>query len=52
MHDESVIKLLENRLSTNKYAGIGEFHAYGNDVNTNVLRRVISLAKQYGIFLH
>ncbi len=52
MHDESVIKLLENRLSTNKYAGIGEFHAYGNDVNTKVLRRVISLAKQYGIFLH
>ena len=52
MHDDSIIKLLETRLSTNKYAGIGEFHAYGNDVNTNVLRRVVSLAKQYGIFLH
>jgi hypothetical protein len=52
MHDDSIIKLLETRLSTNKYAGIGGFHAYGNDVNTNVLRRVVSLAKQYGIFLH
>lgn len=52
MHDDSIIKLLETRLSTNKYAGIGGFHAYGNDVNTNVLRRVVSLAKQYSIFLH
>ena len=52
MHDDSIIKLLETRLSTNKYAGIGGFHAYGNDVNTNVLRRVVSLAKQYGIFMH
>ncbi|MGB0575778.1 MAG: hypothetical protein ACPGPC_06425 [Alphaproteobacteria bacterium] len=50
MHDDSVIKMLETRLATNKYAGIGEFHAFGNDVNTNALRRVISLAKQYGIF--
>ncbi len=52
MHDNTVIQLLESRLAKYKYAGIGEFHAYGDDVETKVLRSVISLAKKYGIFLH
>jgi len=50
--DESVIKLLEQRLAKYKYAGIGEFHIFGDDTDLPVMRRVVELAKEYGIFLH
>ena len=52
MHDETVIDMLTDRLSRFKYYGIGEFHAFGDDIDLPVLQSVISLAKQYGIFLH
>lgn len=50
--DESVIPMLEERLAANRYAGIGEFHIYGEDADAPVMRRVVELAKQHGIFLH
>jgi Amidohydrolase len=50
--DETVIDLLEDRLKTNTYAGIGEFHIFGEDANLPVMRRVVELADQYKIFLH
>lgn len=50
--DESVVKYLEEKLSRFKYAGIGEFHIYGADVDLPVPRRMIQLAKQYNLFLH
>lgn len=50
--DETVIKLLEDRLANNRYAGIGEFHIFGDDVFLPVMKRVVSLAKEYRIFLH
>jgi hypothetical protein len=51
-YDESVIDMLSERLSKNRYAGIGEFHAFGEDIELPVLQQVIGLAKQYGIYLH
>jgi hypothetical protein len=51
-YDESVITMLSERLSEYRYAGIGEFHAFGEDIELPVLRQVIGLAKQYGIYLH
>jgi len=51
-YDESVVAMLRERLSQNRYAGIGEFHAFGEDIELPVLRQVIRLAKQYGIYLH
>ncbi len=51
-YDESVINLLTENLARNRYYGIGEFHAYGDDINLPVLQSVISLASHYGIFLH
>jgi hypothetical protein len=51
-YDESVVAMLSERLSQNRYAGIGEFHAFGDDIELPVLRQVIGLAKQYGIYLH
>jgi hypothetical protein len=50
--DETVIDMIEDRLSRNTYAGIGEFHIFGDDTNLPVMKRVVELAKQYGIFLH
>ncbi len=52
LHDETVIPMLENLLAKNTYAGIGEFHVYGDDAKLPVLRRVVELAKEYHIFLH
>ena len=51
-YDESVVAMLSERLNQNRYAGIGEFHAFGDDIELPVLRQVIGLAKQYGIYLH
>lgn len=50
--DPTVVDMLKDRLSKNRYAGIGEFHIYGADADSPVMRAVVQLAKQYGIFLH
>ncbi len=50
--DETVIDLLREKLSKNTYAGIGEFHAFGDDVKKPVMQAVISFASEYDIFLH
>ena len=50
--DPSIIQHVEARLKANTYAGIGEFHAYGADADTLVMRRMVELAKEYRIFLH
>ncbi|MEM7407388.1 MAG: amidohydrolase family protein [Pseudomonadota bacterium] len=52
LHDETVVPMLDDLLKRNRYAGIGEFHAYGEDIDLPVLQRVIQLAKQHRIFLH
>jgi len=51
-YDETVPSMLSERLRKYRYAGIGEFHAYGEDIELPVLQQVIDLAKQYGIYLH
>jgi hypothetical protein len=52
MRDESVIPYLEESLKKHLYVAIGEFHLYGADADLPVPRRMVELAKQYGIFLH
>ena len=52
MRDPSIIAHVEGRLEANTYAGIGEFHAYGADADTPVMRRMIELARERKIFLH
>jgi predicted TIM-barrel fold metal-dependent hydrolase len=52
MRDESVIAYLEENLKKRRYVGIGEFHLYGADADLPVPRRMVQLAKQYGLFLH
>ena len=50
--DPSVVPYLEGRLARHRYAGIGEFHVYGEDAASPVLARVIALAREHRIFLH
>ncbi|MCR9139444.1 MAG: amidohydrolase family protein [Alphaproteobacteria bacterium] len=52
MHDPTVIDYVEDNLAKNKYFAIGEFHAYGDDINTPVLQRIIALAKEHNLLLH
>jgi hypothetical protein len=52
MKDASIIAHVEGRLKANTYAGIGEFHVYGADADTAVMRRMVELAKERKIFLH
>lgn len=50
--DDTVIPYLEDRLSKYKYAGIGEFHLYGENADLPVPRRMVQLARKHGLFLH
>ena len=52
MHDPSVITYVESRLARFRYKAIGEFHAYGDDIKTEVLQRIIALAKEHKLLLH
>ena len=52
IHDETVVELVASRLRKNTYAGIGEFHVFGDDANLPVMQEVIKLAHKYSIFLH
>lgn len=50
--DESVTDYLEQKLSQNRYVGIGEFHLYGADADLPVPRRMVELARKHNLFLH
>jgi len=52
MYDETVVSMLSERLERNYYAGIGEFHAFGDDIDLPVLQQVIALADKHRVFLH
>lgn len=52
MHDPSVIDYLEKNLATNHYEAIGEFHAFGDDIKTPVIQRLIVLARERNLLLH
>lgn len=52
MQDETILDYVEKNLAENTYRAIGEFHAFGDDINTKVLQRIIVLAKEYGLLLH
>lgn len=52
MHDSSVVTHLEQRLARYRYAAIGEYHIYGADADVPVVKRVVQLAREHGLFLH
>lgn len=52
IEDDTVPAMLGDLLAKNTYAGIGEFHVYGADVDKPVVRQVIELARRHRVFLH
>ena len=49
---KALIAHVEERLKKYRYAAIGEFHVYGADADLPVMRRMVQLAKQHGLWLH
>ena len=52
MHDPSVIEYLSEKLAQFEYEAIGEFHAYGDDIQTKVIQTMIGMARERNLLLH
>jgi hypothetical protein len=52
VRDEAILTYVEERLRRYTYVAIGEFHLYGADAELPVPRRIVQLARQYGLMLH
>ena len=50
--DPSILPYIEGRLALKIHKGIGEFHLFGGQTQTPVIKRVIDLAVRDGIYLH
>lgn len=52
MYDTSLITYLKAELNKRNYVALGEFHAFGDEVDTPVSQDMIALAKQHNLILH
>jgi hypothetical protein len=52
VRDDGIVRYLEARLARYRYAGIGEFHLFGEEAELPVPRRLVALAREYGLLLH
>lgn len=52
VHVADVVRYMEERLKQYRYAGVGEFHLYGDDADLAVPRRMVALAREHGLVLH
>jgi hypothetical protein len=52
MHDATVPPYLRERLTGQRYVGIGEFHLQGEEADLPVVREVVQLARQHDLMLH
>jgi hypothetical protein len=50
--DSTIPAYLEGRLKRQVYKGIGEFHLFGGQANTPVIKWLVDLAAQKNLFLH
>jgi len=50
--DPTVVPYLEQRLARGIHRGIGEFHLYGAEARSPVVRQVAELAARHRLFLH
>ncbi len=52
MHDPTVVPYLEQRLTSDRYVAIGEFHINGADAELPIVRQVVELAREHDLILH
>jgi hypothetical protein len=50
--EPAVVAYVEERLKRYRYVGLGEFHLYGEQAELAVPRRLVALAREYGLVLH
>ncbi|MFN0039087.1 MAG: amidohydrolase family protein [Burkholderiales bacterium] len=50
--DPATATFIENELAKGIYRGIGEFHLNGDEAGTPVVRRIVELARDRGLWLH
>ncbi len=50
--DPAALQYVKDRLATNRYASIGEFHLFGADADLPIPREIVKLAKQHNLILH
>jgi len=50
--DIRTLSLIETELARGGYRGIGEFHVFGDDAGSDVMRRIVDLAVKRGLYLH
>ena len=50
--DPDALAYVEALLAKNRYASIGEFHLYGDDVELPIPQRIVQLADEHNLILH
>ena len=50
--DQTVVTHILERIARFNYVGIGEFHIYGADADSPVMRRIVGIAREHGLVLH
>jgi predicted TIM-barrel fold metal-dependent hydrolase len=50
--DPAVLAYMEQRLALGIHRGIGEFHLFGGQADTPVIRRMLELTVKHGLYLH
>ncbi len=50
--DEAALEYVEELLTTNHYASLGEFHLYGETADLPIPRRIVELAAKHNLVLH
>jgi hypothetical protein len=52
INDPTIVDYIEGRLKAFRYRAMGEFHAYGADIDKPVVQRMLALAREYKLLLH
>ena len=50
--DPAILAMIQNELARGIYKGIGEFHIFGHDADSDGFARFVTLASQHGLWLH
>ena len=50
--DPAILVMIERELARGIYKGIGEFHIFGHDADSEGFARFVALASQHGLWLH
>lgn len=52
VRDDGILPYLEARLAKYRYAGIGEFHLFGEEAELPIPKRMVALARERDLLLH